>query len=307
MCLPSFYDPSQVGALYRPNIEAAVKAGIALQAPVARIDQPAVALVLVDMQVDFIHPHGSLAVPGAVDDCRRMIEWIYRHVGRISKIFLSLDSHYPLQIFFSTWWRDGDGNHPPPNTVISATDLAAGAWQPLYEPAWSRRYVSQLETRHKKQLMIWPFHTMVGALGHNLAPTLYEAVCYHSAARGSQPEIVYKGSIPKTEHYSILEPEVKVDDHPQGSRNHRLLNELSNYDLIYLAGQAKSHCVLETVNSIMRAWKPHPGLIARLRVLEDGMSSVVVPGLDFDALADAQYQRHQENGLTFAVTNEAIG
>ena len=155
--------------------------------------------------------------------------------------------------------------------------------------------------------MIWPFHTMVGALGHNLSPSLYEAICYHSAARRSQPVKLTKGSIPQTEYYSIVEPEVKVADHPQGDLNHALLNELDEYDLVYFAGQAKSHCVLETVNSIMRAWERSPARIERLRILEDGMSSVVVPGIDFDAIANAAYKRHRDNGLTFTCTTEAIG
>ncbi len=307
MSLPSFYDSSRVGALFPPEIHAAVNAGIARRLPAAGEDALKVALVLVDMQVDFIHRDGALSVPGAIDDCRRVIEWIYRNVGRISKIFLSLDSHYPLQIFFSTWWRDAAGNHPPPNTIISASDLEGDRWQPVYESEWSRQYVAQLEEQHRKQLMIWPYHTMVGTVGHNLSPSLYEAICYHSAARGSQPAKLIKGSIPRTEHYSILEPEVKVADHPQGEVNHALLRELDKYDLIYLAGQAKSHCVLETVNSIMRAWAPRPAQIKRLRILEDGMSSVVVPDIDFDALADAAYQRHRDDGLTFKRTTEAIG
>ena len=307
MFLPAYYDPSQVGRLHPPAIHAAVDAGIALGLPPAENDAPRVALVIVDMQVDFIHADGALTVPGAVDDCRRIIGWIYRHVGRISKIFLSLDSHYPLQIFFSTWWRDAAGAHPPPSTIISAADVAAGLWQPLYEAEWSRRYVEQLEAHHSKQLMIWPFHTMVGAVGHNLSPSLYEAICYHSAARQSQPLKLTKGSIPQTEHYSILEPEVKVAGHPQGGFNQALLNELDEYDLVYLAGQAKSHCVLETVNSIMRALAPHPDRIKRLRILEDCMSSVVVPGINFDALADEAFRHHRANGLTFTNSTEAIG
>ena len=307
MPIPSFYDSSRVGACFAPDIQAAVDAGLALNLPAASNDDPRVALVLVDMQVDFIHRDGALSVPGAVEDCRRVVEWIYRHVDRISKIFLSLDSHYPLQIFFSTWWRDAAGGHPPPNTFISADEVAAGKWQPVYETAWSRRYVRLLETRHRKQLMIWPFHTMVGTVGHNLSPSLYEAVCYHAAARQSQPLKLSKGSIPQTEHYSILEPEVKVSDHPQGGLNRALLNELDEYDLVYLAGQAKSHCVLETVNSIMRALAPRPERVQGLRVLEDGMSSVVVPGVDFDAMADAVFQGHRANGLTFTRTSEAIG
>ena len=307
MSQPSYYDPGRVGLLFPPNIQAAVDAGAAAGLPPARLDKPRVALVLVDMQVDFVHSDGALSVPGAIDDCQRIVEWIYRHVGRISKIFLSLDSHFPLQIFFPSWWRDAAGQHPPANTVISAADLDAGKWQPLYKAEWSKSYVARLETDHKKQLMIWPFHTMVGTVGHNLSPSLYEAVCYHAAARQSQPEKLIKGSIPQTEHYSILEPEVKVANHPAGGLNRDLLNELCEYDLIYIAGQAKSHCVLETVNTIMRAFAPRPERIARLRILEDGMSSVQVPGLDFDSLADAAFQQHRDNGLTFTDTSEAIG
>ena len=104
-----------------------------------------------------------------------------------------------------------------------------------------------------------------------------------------------------------MEPEVKFADHPQGEVNYALLRELDEYDLVYLAGQAKSHCVLETVNSIMRAWAPHPERIKRLRILEDGMSSVVFPGINFEAMADAAYQLHRDQGLTFTRTTEAIG
>ncbi len=307
MSLPSFYDAGRVGHRFSPDVQAVVEAGSALNLPPAADDNPSIALVLVDMQVDFIHTDGALPVPGAVGDCRRIVEWIYRHVARISKIFLSLDSHYPLQIFFSAWWRDAAGSHPPPSAIISAADVQAGRWQPLYELEWSRQYVCQLENQHRKQLMIWPFHTMVGAAGHNLSPSLYEAVCYHSAARQSQPLKLSKGSIPQTEHYSIFEPEVKVADHPQGLFNRALLKELNTYDLVYLTGQAKSHCVLETVNSIMRALAPHPDRIAGLRILEDGMSSVVVPDIDFDALADEAFKHHRENGLTLTRTTEAIG
>ena len=57
----------------------------------------------------------------------------------------------------------------------------------------------------------------------------------------------------------------------------------------------------------MRALAPRPERIERLRILADAMSSVVVPGIDFDRLAEAAYQRHRDNGLTFTSTAEAIG
>ena len=277
MSCPPYYDPERVGSLFQPKIQAAVAAGGALSLRPARKDERPVALILVDMQMDFVHRDGALFVPGAIDDCRRVVEWIYRHVGTISKIYLSLDSHYPLQIFFSTWWRDADGRRPPPNTIISAADVRAGIWQPLYHCDWSRQYVANLEALHKKQLMIWPFHTMVGTSGHNLSPSLYEAVCYHAAARRSQPVTIVKGSLPQTEHYSILEPEVKLRGDPQGNLNLDLLQELQRYSLVYIAGQAKSHCVLETVNSLMLHFARQRSVIERLRIIEDGMSSVVIP------------------------------
>ena len=85
MSVPSFYDSSRVGALFAPDIQAAVDAGLALNLPPDNNDDPRIALMLVDMQIDFIHRDGALSVPGAVEDCRRIVEWIYRHVGRISR------------------------------------------------------------------------------------------------------------------------------------------------------------------------------------------------------------------------------
>jgi len=307
MAWPDFYDAGKVGASFVPNVNAAVQAGQALRMASAARDTTRIALVLVDMQSDFIHPQGSLCVPGAIEDCQRIIEWIYRHVGRISKIYASLDSHYPLQIFYSTWWRDAAGSHPPPNTLISDDEVRRGRWNAVCEPQWSRQYVTELESRHKKQLMIWPFHTLVGTVGHNLMPALYEAVSYHAAARQVQPRLVIKGEIDKTEHYSIFEPEVKVPEYPQGRLNQRLLQDLQQFDLVYIAGQAKSHCVLETVNSMMNYFQAQPDVIDRLRILEDGMSSVTVPGIDFDALANRVYDRHRERGLKFVTTQDPLG
>ena len=307
MSYPKFYDPDKVGIAYQPAIDAAVDAGQQRRLPPAQRDERRIALVLVDMQVDFVHRDGALCVPGAVEDCRRIVEWIYLNVGEISKIYVSLDSHYPLQIFFPTWWLSQSGNHPKPNTVICAEDVRYGRMKPVYEPEWSRDYVDLLETRHRKQLMIWPFHTMVGAAGHILSPALYEAICYHSAARQAQPEIIIKGTIPKTEHYSIFEPEVKVPDHPQGQLNQDILTDLALYDLVYIAGEAKSHCVLETVNSIVRYDHGRNALVGRLRVLEDAMSSVVVPGIDFEAMANKVFDRHRMAGLKFVSTGQAIG
>lgn len=304
--IPACYDPQRVGLLYAPDAATAVETGRSAGLLPSAGDRFRTLLLLVDAQVDFIHTDGALSVPGAIDDARRTIEWIYRNAGQITTIAASLDSHVPIQIFFPTWWVDSDGRHPPPFTPIHSADVERGRWRALYDPEWSQEYVEQLEQRSRKELMIWPYHVLIGTVGHSLSPALYEAIAFHSAARQSQPVFLAKGSIPKTEHYSMLEPEVKVPEAPLGSLNTDFLSMVATYDRIFIAGQAKSHCVLETVSSMMRYFQERPDTIAKMRVLMDCTSSVVHPEIAFDDLANAAFARFQEAGLTLTRSTDAL-
>src|SRR3954451_3541068 len=120
MDLPDFYQPDHVGELYVPDANAAILAGRALGINSASKAQVRTILVLVDMQVDFVHTNGALSVPGAVDDTRRVIEWIFHNLAHLTTIAASLDSHVPMSIFFPTWWVGSDNQHPAPYTVIRA-------------------------------------------------------------------------------------------------------------------------------------------------------------------------------------------
>ncbi len=96
---PTFYDPERIGTLFYPDLQAiAAEAARAGLKPV-REDDIRIHLLLIDMQVTFCHEKGALYVPGALDDLRRLIEFIYRNAERISHITCSLDSHNPFQIF----------------------------------------------------------------------------------------------------------------------------------------------------------------------------------------------------------------
>ncbi len=303
MSIPSFYDPKQVGNLYIPNSNAAMQAGNTAGIRAAAEDNTRTVLLLIDEQVDFIHEDGALSVPGAVDDTRRIIEWLFNNVDGITDIVASLDSHVPIQIFSPAWWVDADGNHPEPYTVVPSEEVRAGKWKPLYESDWSKEYVERLEENAKKQLMIWPYHTLIGTPGHSITPALYEAIAYHSAARQSQPRMVIKGTIPKTEHYSLFEPEVKSDDLEGGGLNRDLLEDLARYDRIYVTGQAKSHCVLESVTTMMRYFEDRPEVIQKIHLIEDATSSVISPGIDFEALAVEAYDQYSEQGLQRMTTS----
>jgi nicotinamidase/pyrazinamidase len=306
MNYPKFYNPERVGMLYRPDIAAAFDEGIRMRSSPAEKDERRVLLLLVDAQVDFVHEDGSLNVPGAVGDTRRTIEWLFKNTNRVSEIIASLDSHNPIHIFFPTWWADERGNHPEPFTPITREKVEKGTWQPLFERDWSLEYLRCLEQEAKKELMIWPYHTMIGTPGHAITPTLYEAIAFHTAARYTAPEFVVKGTIAKTEYYSILEPEVKVPEDPRGVFNEYLLNRLLSFDAVYIAGQAKSHCVLETITSVVRRYGDRPEILGRFHILTDCTSSVYHPEVDFERMANEAYARYEAQGLKLIRSTDPV-
>jgi len=307
MAHPGFYDPKQVGQLYTPRIHNVMNAGLTKSEAPASEDEFKVYLLLIDVQNDFVNPDGSLYVPGSVDDTRRTIEWLYANLSKVTRIGASLDTHFPHQIFYPLWWADAEGNHPDPFTLISSEDIENGTWQPTTLPEWSLEYTQRLEEFAKKTLTIWPYHCMVGTSGHAMVPSMYEAIIYHSGARNAIPTLLEKGTLPQTEYYSLFEPEVKIEGDPRGTINSKLLDEIAAFDRIYIAGQAKSHCVLESATSLVNYFSTnHPEAVSNLYILEDAMSSVVHPVVDFEAIAVEGLNALKERGLQSATTSDPV-
>jgi nicotinamidase/pyrazinamidase len=305
MFTTKFQPRGAVGTLYEPDLQGAYDAGAADFVKPASQDSPRVLAWFIDMQVDFVFPApiGRLPVPNAVADTERTVDWLIRNVHQITQIAASLDTHTPFQIFYPTWWRDRAGHQPAPYTTITADDVRRGDWRPVIEPIWSMKYLEELETVGKKQLMVWPFHCMEGTSGRALVPALSEAIMYHSGARMAQPNYLTKGTIAHTEFYSVVEPEVKYAKHPEGGLNTRFLDMLAQFDLIYVAGQARSHCVLETMASVMRHFAGNKEVIRKLRFLDDCTSSI--PG--FEATTEAAIQDFVKRGLTLVNSTDVIG
>jgi nicotinamidase-related amidase len=301
---PAFYDPDRVGTLFYPDIaRIAGDARAAALAP-ADDDRVKVHLLIVDMQIDFCHEQGALFVPGALDDIKRLIAFIYRHADRITDITCSLDSHLPHQIFHASWWVSPDGRHPEPFTLITPEDVAGGHWQPVRDREWSIRYVQRLRERAKKALTIWPYHVPIGGLGNALDPELWSAVFWHALARGSQPNLWTKGSIPQTEHYSILQPEIAVPGNPQSRKSRAFLDMLRSRDHILIAGEASSHCVLETVEDLVEEFSE--GGLRRTYILRDCTSPVRHPVIDFEEVTRQQFLRFEQMGVRFISSTDPL-
>lgn len=292
---------------YAARVQAFSEAGRQANLAPAGEDRKKTAVVLVDYQHDFVDPGGTLSVPGAREDIARFLNWFYASAPAITSIYASLDTHLPTQIFFSAWWRDSrTGQHPQPFTVISAAEVNEQRWVPLFHPAWSVNYINRLAEQAKKDLMIWPHHTMQGTLGHMLVAPLSEAIAWHSAARTTQPAYITKGLTPRTEFYGVFGAEVVDPDDAASYLNAPLLEAVMQHDCVYIAGEAKSHCVLETVRQLVAYLQPQPELLKRLHILSDCISSVQHPTVDFDALAEQELKQMQAQGVQIVQSSDVL-
>jgi nicotinamidase-related amidase len=329
--LPPHFRPDRVGELWKVAYEERAReaeewAREHAVTPAAD-DSLRVCLVAVDVQNTFCLPQFELFVggrsgTGAVEDNRRLCEFLYRNLGAITQIVPTLDTHSALQIFHAAFLVDEEGRHPDPYTLVSAEDVEQGRWKA--NPAAARalgleeeyvqkhllHYTRTLQQGGKYSLTIWPYHAMLGGIGHALAPAVEEAVFFHSIARSSQPDFQVKGAEPLTEHYSILGPEV-TEDHegePLGARNQPLIDKLLEYDAVLIAGQAKSHCVAWTIDDLLAGIVTRDRVLAeKVYLLEDCSSAVVVPGVvDYTEEADAAFERFAAAGMHVVRSTEPI-
>ena len=290
---PRFYRRELVGTLHleRSSLvtEAATAARAALRIPEAREDRERIAAFGIDCQVAFCTPGASLFVPGAVEDTVRAVEWLYRHLARITTLVLSMDTHSVHQIFHPAAWVDAEGRHPAPFTVISTDDVRAGRWIPVLRAegvadvrALCLEYCERLERSGRYVLTIWPYHALLGGASHALVPSLMEAALFHAVARRTETVFEMKGRAALTENYSVLSPEVReLGGRAVGHFNTGLFDLLVAHDRLYVFGQAKSHCVRSTLLDLMEECRRRdPARLGRIHVLEDAMSPVTPPPLD---------------------------
>lgn len=326
--IPSFFDANKVGSVWRvPYEERAGQArGWARQhrLEAASVSKSRIWLLLIDAQNTFCIPEFELFVGGrsgrgAVDDNVRLCKFIYRNLGAITNISATLDTHLTQQIFHAIFFVDKDGGHPAPYTNIRAEELRAGKWKfnpalaprfgfaPEYGQQMMIHYAEELEKKGKYALTIWPYHAMLGGIGHALVSSVEEAIFFHSMARLSQPEFEIKGNKPFTENYSAIGPEVRRGPLGEslGEKNPKFIETLKGVDKLIIAGQAKSHCVAWTVSDLLEDIQASGASLAKkVYLLEDCASPVVAPGADFTDAADAAYDRFFEAGMNIVSSRD---
>lgn len=331
--IPSFYDPTKVEQVWRvPYQERANQAqnwADKYQIKPAAQDKARICLLLIDVQNTFCLPQFELFVAGqsgqgAIEDNQRLCQFIYRNLGNISQIVATMDTHTAMQIFHPLFWINQQGEHPiPAATNITPEDIKQGVWR--VNPAvvssisagnyaalaqYALHYVQQLSKIGKYPLTVWPYHSMLGGIGHALVAAVEEALFFHAIARASQTRYEIKGNNPLTENYSVLQPEVLDNQDGQAidQKNQALIRDLLAFDAVIVVGQAKSHCVAWTVADLLTEITAKDASLAKkIYLLEDCTSPVVVPGVvDYTADADAAFAQFAQAGMHLVKSTESI-
>ena len=329
--VPPHFDPSKTAGVwrvpYQPLAEGAQDWASRYNIRPAGDDALKIALIIIDVQITFCIPGFELFVAGrsgsgAVDDTRRLCEFIYRNLGTLSQITATMDSHEAIQIFHPIFLVNQQGANPTPYTSVSGEDIQQGRWK--FNPAVAKslgineefgqrqmlHYTEELKRRGKYEHTIWPYHAMLGGIGHALVPSLEEAIFFHSIARSSQADIQLKGQNPFTENYSAIGPEVLdgPDGKPLAQKNQSFLQKVIDYDIVIIAGQAKSHCLGWTVADLLTEIRAlDASLSDKIYLLEDTSSAVVIPGVvDYTDAADQAFHKFKDAGMHLVQSTDPI-
>jgi len=242
-----------------------------------------VQLLIIDPQNDFCNPKGSLFVPGADEDMNRLTKFISDKKDKLDDIHVTLDSHHLVDIAHPIFWVDSSGSHPTPFTIITDIEIENGTWRTTNPQYLDRvtEYVKTLLSNGRYPLCIWPPHCLIGSWGYSVCVSIYEALGKWEQDF-AMVDYVTKGSNFWTEHYSAVQADVPDPEDPGTQLNQGLIKTLQDADMLLLAGEARSHCLANTVRDIADNFGEDN--IKKMYLLEDCTSDVpgfVQMGEDF--------------------------
>jgi len=262
-------------------------------------------LLIIDPQVDFCDPSGSLYVQGAENDMANVASMIDRFGSKIKMIHVTLDCHHWIDVAHPAMWSDSNGNHPAPFTIITTQEIRDGKWKPIF-PSLTQRFIdycAALDASGKFPLCIWPPHCLIGSVGNTVLPVLFDALKKWEEVSNKNVDYVTKGSNAFTEHYSAVKAEVADPTDPTTQLNTKLIQTLMDADKILIAGEAGSHCVKNTVEDIADGFG-NDSYVQKMVMLTDGVSPVISPFVDFPAIQAQFIADMVARGMKTSVTTD---
>lgn len=272
-------------------------------------------LTIIDPQncfMDLAEPM-PLPVSGAVQDMKRLADVIAKYPAHYDEIIVTLDTHSRHHIAHACRWVNADGKNPNPFTIITHQQMLDGDWQAANsaDQAWQLEYLKRLEATGREHT-IWPVHGQFDQYEWQVFEPLRLALSEWETNTGKSVRYVRKGMHPDTEQFGVFVANVPIDDAPETHFNWPLANFIRQFDAQDFAGEASSHCVLDSVNQYVKVLEPVER--ARVTVYRDAMSpvaAVINPEtgeviVDFPATAEAWLASLPAQGITVTTIAETI-
>ena len=253
-------------------------------------------LLIIDPQNDFCDAKGSLYVPNAEKDISNLVELLDKYGDMIDEIILTADDHIPYDIAHPAFWVDKDGSHPKPFTTITLQDIKEGRYSAIAadDLETATDYIKQLEANGKTHT-IWPEHCIAGTWGADIYPSLLSKIFDWMRGTNKRYCIIRKGWFPYTEHFGAFEAEVQYPMVEPTLFNTPLVRVLNRFSKILIAGEAKSHCVNNTIKQMINK---APELMDKLVILDDAMSPVT----GCETLANETWEQARKMGAKVSYT-----
>lgn len=209
-------------------------------------------LLIIDAQNDFCDKSGALYVQGADEDMKRLASFINKYKDNLDGITITFDLHKSFHIASPVFWIDKNGNHPAPFTIITKDDVLSGKYKSTVAEYQNiaENYVSKLEENGRYQLCIWPPHCIAGSFGADIYKPLYDAVEEYNKVQYNKVEYILKNMNSYTEQYSILRADVEMEPESSAKTAAYLSQVIKDNDIIFIAGEALSHCVANSILDI---------------------------------------------------------
>lgn len=237
-----------------------------------------VGLLIIDPQDDFME-EGSLPISGAKNDMNRLISFINVNESNINSITVTLDTHSIFHIGNAHAFKDNQGNDLPEQITVYNSEEHHPK-QVNFEKH-VKTYSYDLEKQGKKHIL-WPLHCLLGTHGHAVYDPLFEQLKKWSNASLTEVRYVIKGCDTKYENFSVFRS-AGVDDNDYKNPNkeaHKfnldLAKHLYTFSKLYIAGEARTHCVFDSVYDYIN-WvnsKNNPNN-QQIYILWDCMSDII--------------------------------
>ena len=252
-------------------------------------------LLIIDPQNDFCNLDGSLYVPGADKDMRKLANFITNNNDIINKVSISLDCHPINHIGHPSFFVKKDSTHPAPFTTISLSDLIAERYRTT-NPDHHDFAIDYLEDMSYLKLShtIWPYHCVSGTWGAEIVDPI------KSATKNMDCFYIRKGINPFREEFSAIIGHKRIRS--------KILKRIFFSDITLIAGEAGSHCVAQTILDICEEDKKqatfsyNTSINNNIYILKDTISPV--PG--YKDLQEHAFEVAVNSGMKIVTTEEML-